>query len=390
MRRLSTGVLCLAVMNANANVIQYFSGISYNNPAELSSIKNTEFIIGSTVAYADLEFNGSALNFNTFHYDSGINHSRTWTFFPYGRIAKRINKQFVFSVDVTEPFNSNLDWGNNAFTRYAATQNIFTDVDISPKIAFAVNQNLQLGAGINFNFIANNEINWVMPTGPITSANLVNVTTSSGVGGNFGLNYVINPTNILGLTYYTEIKQNTHGYSQLDSMVSNNLILNIKMPPTTILSYLHIFNPAWLVNLKVFRTEWNVDQQARFYNTAPPPPFNNFIFTMNFKTSYAFLAAVRHQFMDNLGFTFLGMVDNGPEHEDLRTITFPSYVQYFLGVVADYHVNPTTSFELLLGHGVSTPPIHNCVTTNNGSIPFTTGKVDINANVVDFKVKIEV
>lgn len=35
MRLIFTGVLCLLTLNAQANVIQYFAGISYNNPADL-------------------------------------------------------------------------------------------------------------------------------------------------------------------------------------------------------------------------------------------------------------------------------------------------------------------------------------------------------------------
>lgn len=390
MRQLSKGLVCfLAISGSHANVIQYFAGISYNNPADLFQIQNNQMIFGGTFSYADLKFTGSALNFNTLQYESGINHSKTFTPMPYGRIAKRIDKSTVFAIDVTQPFNSNLDWGTYAFTRYAATQNILWDVDISPKIEHSFSEKLHLGAGINFNFLRSNEINWAMPTGPSSSANLTNVTASYGTGFNLGATYLINQTNILGLTYYSKIAQDTRGYSILDNNVSNDLTLKFNMPATTVLSYVHIFNPEWLINLKAFRSEWSINQQARFYNTAAAAPFNNFIFTMNFNDSYAFLAAVRHQCTEKLGLTLAGMIDDGPEHDDLRTITFPSDTQFFLALVGDYHFNKTTSIELLYGHVFSNPPINNSVTTANGTLPFTTGKVNINADVVDVKIKIE-
>ncbi len=389
MRRLATGVLCLFAFGAQANVIQFFAGISYNNPADLFKVKNNELILGTFGYYADLTFTGSAFNFNTFQYDSGVNHSRTYTPLPYGRIAKRINDQTVFSIDVTQPYNSNVDWGNYAFTRYAATQNIIWDVDISPKLAYSITPQLHVGAGINLNFLKSSEINWAMPTGMTSSANLINHTSSFGTGFNLGATYMINQTNFIGLAYYSLIRQNSTGYSNLDTNVSNNLIFGFKMPATAILSYVHIFNPTCLISLQAFQTEWSTNQNVVFYNTAAQPPFKNVTVNMNFENSHAFMAAVRHQYNEKFGLTLAGMIDTGPEQENLRTIIFPSYTQYFLGLVGDYHVNKTTTIELMYGHIFSNPGINNFITANNMTIPFTTGKVNINADVVDLKIKIQ-
>ncbi|MFI4962536.1 MAG: OmpP1/FadL family transporter [Legionellales bacterium] len=389
MRLLPTGILCLLAFNSQANVIQYFAGISYNNPSELFKVKDSELLFGGTGSFANLKFTGSVLNFNTFQYGSGVDHSKTFTLMPYGRIAKRINKKTVFAVDVTEPFNSNLNWGNNAFTRYANTQNLLTDIDISPKLAFSISQKIQIGGGINLNFLENNEVNWAYPTGPTTYANLTNVTSGFGVGYNMGITYILNQTNFLGLTYYSRIRQGTKGVSSLGNLVNNSLFFNFSMPATTVASYVHIFNPKWLVSLQGFQSEWNVNQYVRLFNTAVPAPNQNFSFSMLFKKSYVGLAAVRHQYNEQLGLTLAGMVDVGPEQNDLRSITFPSYVQYFIGLVGDYHFNPHTSIELLYGHVFSNPPINNTVTLPTGTIPFATGKVDINVNVLDLKLKIE-
>ena len=389
MRILPIGVLCMLAINSHANVIQYFAGISYNNPADLFKVKKDELILGGTGSYANLAFTGSVLNFNTMQYGSGIDHSRTYTVMPYGRLAKRFDDKVVFALDVTEPFNSNLKWGTDSFTRYANTQNLLTDVDVSPKFSYAVNKNLQLGAGINFNYLINNAVNFAFPTGESTYANLINPTSSFGVGFNVGGTYIINQTNFFGLTYYSKIKQNTSGMSTLGSSANPNLYLSFFMPTTIIANYVHIFNPKWLVSLTGFSSEWSLNQYVRLYNTAAPPPNTNFVFDMSFRNSYAFLAAVRNQFTEKLGLTLAGMRDGGPERDNLRTITFPSYPQYFFGLVGDYHFNASTSVELLYGHVFSNPPINNQVVVNNNSIPFTTGKVNINVDVVDLKLKIE-
>lgn len=389
MHKLSAILLGMLALNAQANVIQYFAGLSYNNPSELFKIKDYTALIGGTGSYAILRFDGTVLNFNTNQYDLGIGHSSTYTLMPYGRVAKRINDKMVFAVDVTEPFNSNLDWGTDTFTRWAVTQNFLTDVDVSPKLSYALSKKLQIGGGLNFNFLKTNEVNFALPTGQTTSANLINHSSSFGLGFNVGATYIINETNFLGATYYSNIKQNTNGYSALGNLYSNTFFFNFTMPATTSLSYLHIFNPKWLANFQIFQSQWNVNKYARLFNTAAPAPFTDFTFTMNFRRSYVFIAAARNQFAEKLGLTFVAMVDTGPERNEYRTLVFPSDDQYFVGMVGDYHFSAKTSIELLLGHVFSNTSMQNHVKVQTNVVPFTTGRVQIDAHVVDLKFKIE-
>ena len=390
MRRISTGFLCILALNAQANVIQYFTaGISYSNPSELFKTKKTGFVIGGTGSYADLAFSGSILNFNTFSYDTGRDSSRTYTLLPYGRIAKRLNDKVVFALDVTEPFNSNLDWGTDTFTRYANTQNFMTDVDVSPKLSYAVSQKLQVGGGLNFNFITHNEVNFAYPTGPTTYANLVNNSTSSGLGFNLGATYVINQTNFLGFLYYSPIKQDTRGTSVLANNFNGNFAVSLTLPSTASISYLHLFNQEWLMSLKVFQTGWSSINIINMYNTAVPAPMSNFTFPMKYKNSYAYLATFRNQYTKKLGIAVHGMIDNSPAQNDLRSLPFPADTQYLLGISGDYHFNEQTSIELFCGHVYSNPSLQNRITIANNSIPFTNGSVNINANVLDLKLKIE-
>jgi len=161
------------------------------------------------------------------------------------------------------------------------------------------------------------------------------------------------------------------------------------MPATTIASYTHIFNPKWLISVQGFQSEWDVNQIIYLNNTAVPSPMSNFSFDMSFKKSYAVLAAVRNQFAEKLGLTLVAMRDGGPERNNLRSITFPSFAQYFFGLAGDYHFTKNTSVELLYGHLFSNPSIQRQVVINNTSIPFTTGRVNINVDVIDLKLKIE-
>ncbi len=360
MRKPLVRLCCAMGVNAQANVIQFITGISYNNPAELARVQQNEAILGGTAFYTDGRFNGSALNFLTGQYDSGTNHTRTTSLLPYGRIAKRINPKWVFGIDVTEPFHSNLNWGNNEFTRYACTQNYLTDV------------------------LKNNEVNWAFPTGPDSSAILTNRTGSYGTGFNLGMNFSINQNNHLAAAYYSAIDQNTRGYSTLGGPGNTNLSFDFHMPATSMFSYTHMFNPKWLVVAKAYQTEWSINQYVRYKNTAA----GNFDFHMGYKKAWAYVGALHHQYNEKMGLTALGVIDNGPEREPLRTINFPSDTQYFLAAVVDYKVTTHATVELLYGHLFSTTTVQNTVSLPNGAnVPFTTGHVLINADVIDLKFK---
>lgn len=372
-----------------ANVIQYFAGISYSNPAELSKVANYEVIGGSTGFDVNARFRGTVLNFNTFQYDYGTSYSKTSSLLPYFRAAKRLSPSAVISVDVTQPFHSNLDWGSESFTKYASTQTLLRDIDIDPRFTWSFTEKFHGGIGINLNFLKNNETNWALPSSATESAILNNPSSSFGVGFNAGISYVLNQKNIFGATYYSAIRQNTTGTSTFNGTSNPNLSFNFHMPATTVLNYVHIFNPKFLVNANIFMTEWNINQYARYRNTAAPPPFSpHFNFHMGYKRGFAYLLAARTQINEKFSGTLLGVIDNGPERNELRTINFPSDVQYLIGVSADYQINKNLLVQLLYGHVYSKTLIQNRLDLGSQNVAFTTGRVLINADVIDLRLKI--
>jgi long-chain fatty acid transport protein len=143
------------------------------------------------------------------------------------------------------------------------------------------------------------------------------------------------------------------------------------------------------MNAQLFYTQWDINQYINLINTAAPPPSpQNFKFMLNYRSSLAYLMAVRKQQTDNLGLTLVGMIDNGPERDSLRVINFPSDVQYFLGLSADYKMNETTTLQLTYGHAFSKTRLNNTVTVGANTIPFSTGDVKLNGVIIDLRLKV--
>ena len=384
-------LFCLGSTIAQANVIQFFTGINYANPAELFQTKDKTFILGGTGVYLDARYTGSQLNLSTLQYHTGVSKSQTTTLLPYGRLAKRFYDKIVLGVDVTEPYNSNLKWGSNAFTNYANAQNLLTDIEVSPRVSVALTQTLFAGLGLNLNFLEKNEINWALPTGFNQYSTLINKSDSFGLGLTFGLFKIINQQNMIGVVYYSKITQDTTGNSYFLNSVNPNFASKFYMPATAVAHYLHIFNPQWVMSAKVFYTQWSVNQNVAFNNTAAPPPAGpNFNFPLEFKDSWAFLIAGHYQYNEKMGFMAGFMLDTGPEKDNLRPLAFPSDTRYFFAVGGDYRINNVTKIELLYGHGYSNTTLNNTIALGPGpAMPFSRGRINIDADVVDLKIKVE-
>lgn len=375
----------------SSNVLQYFAGISYSNPAELFKVQKNTLIIGSSAFDIQGKFWGTALDFTNFQYPYGVSRTNQTSFLPYGRIAHRVNDKIVLGVDITQPFHSNLRWGKEAVTRFAGIDNLMTDVDVSPRVSIMVSPGFWVGGGFNFNFLKSNITSWMLPNGQSGVTELINPSSSFGLGANAGLFKAINQSNFLGLTYYSAIPQDTAGTSTFGANYNGNYRFRFYMPATTVLNYVHLFNPSWLISAQGFVTQWNANQFARLRNTAAPPPANpDFNFEMRYKASTALALALRHQWNEKLGLTLLGILDDGPERDHLRTILFPADKQYLLALNADYKISKSTTIEAFYGRGYSKTLLGNTINLGGQNFEFIQGRVRMQANVFDLRVKVEV
>lgn len=388
MRRLTFCAIFLCTcMPLHANVIQYFTGISYSNPAELFQVKKNQFILGATGFYTKGTFQGSALNFNTMETNYGSSYTRSYSVLPYGRVAHRWGGKWVFGVDVTEPVHSNLAWLKTAVTRYAGTENILRDVDVSPRFSWQILPQVYLGLGANFNFVNKNEGNWVMPTGRTTYENMINLSSSFNAGFDAGLYYTITQSDFFGAAYYSRIKQRTHGVSLLNHHANTDYNFTFNLPPTWLFNYVHLISKTWLINLRLIKANWSVNPYLYFNHTAGDP-VSNFTFDMKFRPAWVYGGAIRHQLNDKWGVTLLGFFDRNPISENLRPINFPADNQYFYGLAVDRNITKQASVTLLLGRGFSDSKTMRKVNVQDRQYHLTDGSINIFANVLDLKLTI--
>lgn len=389
---LSSHCLLIAIpsLTAHANVIQLFTGISYSNPAELCLVENNEAIIGGITHTFTNRFRGRSLNRNTQSYDQGINYTKTISLLPYGRIAKRYNEQLVFGVDVTQPYHTNHNWGSDAFTRYAMTQKYVIDVDVSPRFSFKANNFLAVGAGINLNFLNNYELDFSIPSGQTSYANVVNSAAGYGTGFNAGVYLSLTPNNAVGITYYSRIYQKTRGVSRWDQDINDSLRFNLTLPATTVMNYIHQFSPKLRSNLEFFYAEWSANKTFHIMNSAIPPPLGPHIFgRLDFKNSMAVRATMRHQTTERLALSLVGLLDKGPERAPNRSLGILSGDTYVVGATVDYQFTKSTQFKLTYGFSMLNTIINDKTRLGTRIVPLSVGNLNAYGNIIDISFRVK-
>jgi len=135
-----------------------------------------------------------------------------------------------------------------------------------------------------------------------------------------------------------------------------------------------------------------MNQAVTFRNTAAPANAGgpNYTFLVEYRNSWALQVATHYQYNDKLGLLAFAMYDKGPEKDHLRPLIFPADNIFFAGFGIDYKINKKTTVELVYGHGYEATTLNNTIKLGPTTLPFSRGNVNINADVIDLKFKVEV
>jgi long-chain fatty acid transport protein len=114
----------------------------YYNPAGLTQLKDTEITAGAMVSFPDsrLQGAGSGAEMNTMAF---IPHFYAATDFGAAQSKWR------FALGVNVPFGNSAEYADNGPFRYLVTQASLSVLNIQPTVAYQVNEQLSLGAGLN-------------------------------------------------------------------------------------------------------------------------------------------------------------------------------------------------------------------------------------------------
>ena len=363
----------LALSTVHATSYQIFANIAFSNPAALNSIQDGELIIGGSTVDTRFHFTGTAAGVG------GTATSNTTDLLPYGRIAMRLSPKFVASLDITQPYYTNIEYPRNSVVALFATETFIRDTNFSPKLSYQATQRLALGIGFDANQLYNAQLNFSVPP----FGTLVNRADSWAYGWDIGLFYVIRPSTFLNLSYYSKIIQHAEGVSTWGPLTNNGLSADVKIPATYIANIVQMLSPVWALSATVRYSQWETLRYTVIQDTAlgatvtvPDLFFNNVSTEL----------ATHYQINDKWG--TLAAIDYEPNVQPTatRSVGLPTYTRIIPAVGAEYALSKGLKAKLIYAHVFSKPPIDMSIATGQ----HIHGHEYVNADAFDFSINYDV
>lgn len=355
--------------NAWAAGYQRFYNITYDNPANLKSVKQADIILGDSWINIRYSFNGT----NGPYVGQAISHQADN--YPYGRLAFRIDQKLVIGLDVTHLVYANIQYPINSIIQSNSTETIFKDVDFGPRFSYEINPDITIGAGLNVEKIYNAQINFVKsPFG-----NVVNKGSSWAYGWNGGLVYVYSPKTNVNISYYSQIVQDIPGVSTWGPIVNTNFrFVNIPIPAVISLGANQIVTEKLSMNLVLRYQLWSIFNQLIMDNTALN---QHSVAITNYNNSWISQLIGRYKWTDS--FTGLGGVeyDSSPVATPYRGVVFPAYSLIAGMIGGEYTINKHFSTKLIYAQAFSNPPIDKL-----GPVGLTKGNENVNGSLLDLSL----
>ncbi len=295
-------------VDAGGGAIAEDASTGFTNPAGLVRLPNAQVVVSADPLTGDTKFHGYACGglvgpvatpanpptpAGTISNACNLSHvggdnGGTFAVVPSLHVAVPVNDRWFLGLSVVSPFGLSTDYGHNTPIRYSATKSNILSVNFNPNVAFKFNNHWSVGAGFDamyFSAVLNQSLNLFpngasfsappLPTFPIGSnfdAQVKNQADDWGFGWNVGALYQIDEHSRIGLSYRSQIVVEPTGTSKIygngtPSLRTTHAVTNIKLPPSTMLSGYHMFNPQWAVMGTVIYTQWSTIQNIALKNS---------------------------------------------------------------------------------------------------------------------------
>jgi long-chain fatty acid transport protein len=268
---------------------------------------------------------------------------------------------FKVGMAVTAPFGLRSEYDDNWVGRYHAVESSITDINFSPSVAYRVNQNLSLGAGLQVAYTKvrlSQAINLAAVNPAWTDGKSIVEGDDIGFGGDVGMLYEFTPTTRVGLNYRSQIKHTLEGDATFQATPQQKAALGVNLrdtgakadlttPDTVSLGFYHEVSPQWAVMSDVQWTNWSTFKEVRVkYDSGRADSVTD----ESWKDTWFFSLGTTYTMDDRNKFHFGVAYDKAPVDTEHRTARIPDSNRYWLSAGYTYDFNPNFQANLAYTH----------------------------------------
>jgi long-chain fatty acid transport protein len=357
------------------------------NPAGMTRLKGSQVVIGGHVVVPSSQFSGSATNpllggAAISGGDGGDAGSSA--FVPSFYYAHELNERLRVGVGIGAPFGLSTEYDSDWVGRYHAIKSEVQTVNINPSVAYKVNDQLSLGAGLNFMRATaelSNAVDYSLaclssPLAALGACTTAGLTTPSsvatdgkitvegddwGYGFNLGLLYEVSPETRVGVAYRSEVKQELEGSAEFTTpsgvsvpaqlvaaLPEGDASAAVDLPASLSLSMTTSVAPRWDLMADVTWTQWSNFEELRikFANST-----DDSVQPENWDDSYK--VSLGFNYRHNAQWTWRGGIayDQTPiPSAEYRTPRIPGNDRKWIAAGFSYAASPTLTLDFALAH----------------------------------------
>ncbi|MGB2833205.1 MAG: outer membrane protein transport protein [Methylotenera sp.] len=317
------------------------------NPAGMTYIEGTQLVGALHLIKPNAEFNNNGSIKALFRPQGGEGgDAGDLAFVPNFYYKRDLTDTIKFGLGVNAPFGLKTEYDKDWIGRFQAIKSEVKSVNINPSIAFKVNDQLSLGAGISAMWFQA-ELTRAVNLGAAERS--VKIKGDDwGFGVNLGAIYQATTDTRFGLAYRSKVRQDLEGKSTSNyAPLNTDVTAGISLPENVSFSAFSHVNDKWDVMGDVTWTHWSRFKELRidFANALPDS-----VTAENWENTTRYSLGVNYHYSDTLKLRAGVAYDQEAIRDQYRTARIPGNDRKWLSLGANWKASPNSMFDIGYSH----------------------------------------
>lgn len=277
---------------------------------------------------------------------------------PGFHASAQYNDCFTFGLSVVSPYGLKTSYANNSIVRYSATKTKLQTINITPSVAYKVNDELSLGLGVDF---MQSKL-WLDAVGGIAAlapdANVNIYGKDNSMSFRLGVFYKLSDKTQMGLTYHHQhslhvkgdINAPLQGALAAAAATGRQAKADARLPASIRYSVTHKYDDKWTMLGDLQWTKWSVLRRVTvsYTSNANAPLTQNL--DLFYKNAWR-LALGAHYKHDDM-WTFKGGLsyDMAPTNKEYRSVRIPDSNRVWASLGARAKLNEAFTLDAGYSH----------------------------------------
>ena len=381
------------------------------NPATITQMPGIQFeaVLSGILPHASQTATASTFGaIPTF--TNSVGNSGKDALVPSGYFSYQVNQQLFFGMSVNAPFGLSVGFPDNFSGRNYAADSSLKTYNFTPTIAYALNNWISVGFGVQFQYGKADYSNGIPFNGVGTPGGLGNQLNISGDGWGYGITAGVTltptPTTTIGIGYRSAINQKVEGTMTLPAgplftpafgSTPGAVNTTLNLPDMVSVGLRQRVGLQWTVMGTVEWTNWSRIgtsriTQANGSSATIFTPTGPAAITLPFQYSdgWFYSLGAEYQWSPALALRAGIGYEKSPITDSVRTPRLPDNDRTWLSVGASYQITPKLGLDFAYSHlWVKNTPINLSATSGNPWYNGVTyiGSVSSNIDIISVGLK---